>query len=94
MNQEDLKNLMGWLQAIYKETQSTRGAVLESRRSLDMIAEIRDSTHKGTPDSGDAERKIEDTRHQLENRISKLEDSINDLRSLVKDMHSKIDRLK
>lgn len=94
MNQEDIKNLVGWLQAIHKELQETRGAANEMRRHVDMIPEIRDSTNKGTQDSGDAERKIEDARNHLENRINKLEDILNDLRTDVRDIRAKVDRIK
>lgn len=94
MNQEDVKNLLGWLQAIYKETQETRGSVQELRRNVDIIPEIRDSTHKGTQDSGDAERKIEETRNHLEGRINKLEDTMNDVRNMLRDVQNKVDRLK
>lgn len=94
MNQEDLKNLTGWLQAIYKESQESRAGINEMRRHVQMIPEIRDSTHRGTQDSGDAERKIENTRDRLEHRIVKMEDTLNDLRSMIKDVQSKIDRLK
>ena len=93
MNQDDVKNLMGWLQAIYKETQEARGATQELRRNVDLIPEIRDSTNRGTQDSGDAERKIEETRNQLEGRIHKMEDTLNDLRNIVKDIQNKVDRL-
>lgn len=94
MNQEDLKNLVGWLQAIYKETQATRGATNEMRRNINMIPEIRDSTHRGTQDSGDAERKIEETRNHLESRLNKIEDLLSDLRNEIRDIKNRVDRIK
>ena len=94
MNQEDVKNLVGWLQAIYKETQETKGAATELRRNIHMIPEIRDSTLRGTQDSADAERKIEDTKNQLESRMNKIEDILNDLRSDIREIKSKVDRIK
>lgn len=94
MNQEDVKNLVGWLQAIYKETQETKGVAGELRRNIHMIPEIRESTVKGTQDSADAERKIEETRNHLESRINKLEDILNDLRSDIREIRSKVDRIK
>lgn len=94
MNQEDLKNLVGWLQAIYKEAQTTRGTAQELKRNIDMIPEIREFASRGSQDSGDAERKIEDARNNLENRISKLEDILNDLRGEIRDIKSKVDRIK
>jgi hypothetical protein len=94
MNQEDIKNLVGWLQAIYKETQLTKGVTEELKRNVQMIPEIRDSTLKGTQDSGDAERKIEETRNHLEGRINKLEDILNELRSDVREIRAKVDRIK
>ncbi len=94
MNQEDVKNLLGWLQAIYKESQETKGSVNELRRHTEMIPEIRNSTLKGTQDSADAERKIEETRNQLEGRIRHIEDTLNDLRGMIKNIENKVDRLK
>lgn len=94
MNQEDIKNLVGWLQAIYKEVQTTRGTAVEMRRHIELLPEIRNSTHKGTQDSGDAERKIEDARNHLENRINRLEDVLNDLRSDIRDIKARVDRIK
>lgn len=94
MNQEDLKNLVGWLQAIYKEVQTTRGTAQELKRNIDIIPEIRELASRGSQDSGDAERKIEDARNNLENRINKLEDILNDLRGEIRDIKSKVDRIK
>ena len=94
MTPNDIKNLVGWLQAIYKEAQTTRGEVSEMRSKVNMIPEIRDSTHKGTEDSGDAERKIEDTRKHLDDRLNHLESAINDLKGMVKDLQGKISHLK
>lgn len=94
MNQEDLKNLVGWLQAIYKETQLARGVSDELKRQVAAIPEMKELIARGTQDSSDAERKIEETRNHLENRINKLEDLLNDLRGDIKDMKSKIDRFK
>ena len=94
MNQEDIKNLVGWLQAIYKESQTTRATVNEMRRNVDLIPAIRTSTDRGTQDSGDAEKKIEDTRHSLEARINKLEDILSDLRTDIRDIRGKLDRIK
>lgn len=94
MNQEDIKNLVGWLQAIYKETQLAKGAAEELRRNVDMIPEIKDIATRGTHDSGDAERKVEDTRNHLENRINKIEDILNDLRNEIREIKAKVDRIK
>ena len=94
MNQEDIKNLVGWLQAIYKEVQTTRGTATEMRRNIDMIPDIRTSTHKGTQDSGDAERKIEEARNHLDNRLNKLEDILHDLRAELREVRSKVDHIK
>lgn len=94
MNDQDIKNLVGWLQAIHKETQLARGGVEELRHNVNMIPEIKDSTHRGTQDSGDAERKIEETRNHLEARLNKLEDVLNDLRGDIRDIKSKVDRIK
>lgn len=94
MNNDDLKNLVGWLQAIHKEAQLTRGGVEELKRNVDMIPEIRDTANRGTQDSGDAERKIEETRNHLEGRINKLEDILNDLRSEIREIKAKVDRIK
>jgi archaellum component FlaC len=94
MHEEDIKNLVGWLQAIYKETQLTRGATTEMRRNIDMIPEIRTMSEHGSHDSNDAERKIEETKNHLENQIRKLEDMLNEVRHELKDIHSKLDHLK
>jgi archaellum component FlaC len=94
MTQEDIKNLVGWLQAIHKESQLARGGVEELKRNVNMIPEIRDTANRGTQDSGDAERKIEDTRNHLEDRMNKIEDILNDLRGDVREIRSKIDRIK
>ena len=94
MSLEDIQNLTSWLQAILKEVQESRGAALEMREHIKLIPEIRDSTHRGTQDSGDAERKIEETRNHLENKIDRLEHSINDIKSTVQDIKNKVDRLK
>jgi len=94
MNQEDIKNLVGWLQAIYKQTEMTRGTTNEIRQHVNLLPEIRESTKSGSQDSNDAERKIEETRNHLENRIKHVEDSVNDIRSIVKDIQSKVDRIK
>jgi archaellum component FlaC len=94
MNQEDVKNLVGWLQAIYKETQEARGATNEMRKNIHMIPEIREFANKGSHDSGDAERKIEETRNHLEARINKLEDVLNDIKGDVREIRNKVDHLK
>lgn len=94
MNQQDIKNLVGWLQAIYKEAQETKEALHEMRRNISLLPEIKDSTRRGTQDSEDAERKIDETRNHLESRLNKLEDMIQDLRSEVKEVRSKVDRIK
>ena len=94
MNQDDIKNLVGWLRAIYKETQMARGEMSDVRNKINMIPDIRDSTHRGTQDSGDAERKIEETRHHLDDRLNKVEDVLRDLRSMVKELQAKVDRIK
>lgn len=94
MNQEDLKNLVGWLQAIYKETQETRGVANEMKKNIHMIPEIREFANRGSQDSGDAERKIEETRNHLESRINKLEDILNDLRSDIREIRSRVDKIK
>lgn len=94
MNNEDVKNLVGWLQAIYKEAQQTKGVAEELKRNVAMIPEIKDVANRGTQDSGDAERKIEDTRNHLESRINKIEDILNDLRSEIREIKAKVDRIK
>lgn len=94
MNPEDVKNLVGWLQAIYKETQTTRGAVNDMQAKINMIPEIHTSTHKGTQDSSDSERKIDETRHHMEARLNKVEDTLHDLRAMLQDIQSKVNRLK
>jgi|GEM_PF-5933502 len=94
MNQEDLKNLTGWLEAIYKETQVTRGVATELRKNVDMIPDIRHFTDIASRDSSDSEKKIEETRNHLENRLSQIESMLNELRSQMKDIHSKIDHLR
>ena len=94
MNQEDLKNLMGWLQAIYKEAQETRGATIEMRRNVQMIPDIRENSMHGSKDSGDTERMLQDTKNHLETRMNKLEDMLRDISSHLKDIQSKVDHLK
>lgn len=94
MTQEDIQNLTSWLQAILKEVQESRGATAEMREVVKLIPEIRDSTNRGTQDSGDAERKIEETRNRLESKVDRLESTINDIRSTLNDIRNKVDRLK
>lgn len=94
MNQEDIKNLVGWLQAIYKEAQQVRGEMNDMRSKINMIPDIRESTHRGTQDSGDAERKIDETRHHLDDRLNKIEDNLRSLTAVVREIQNKIDRLK
>ena len=94
MNQEDLKNLTGWLQAIYKESQAARGGVNEMRSKVDMIPEIREFTNRGNHNSSDADRKIEETRNHLEQQIRKVEDMLHEMQKSLHDISSKIDHLK
>lgn len=94
MHEEDIKNLVSWLQAIYKESQTARGAVLEMRSKVDLIPEIRNSTNRGTQDSGDAERKIEETRHLLEDKMNRLESQMHELKNLINEVRSKIERIR
>lgn len=94
LNQEDIKNLVGWLQAIYKESQATRGELHEIRAKVNLLPEIRESSQHSKQDSGDAERKIEEARNYLDNRLHKIEDTLNELRSHIRDLQAKIDRIK
>lgn len=94
MNSEDIKNLVGWLQAIYKETQFVKGELGDIRSNVDMIPEIKGITNRGTQDSGDAERKIDDTRNHIDDRMNRLESTLNDLKNDIKDIRSKVDRIK
>lgn len=94
MQQEDLKNLMGWLQAIHKESQGARSAVYEMKAKVDLLPDIQRSTNSGTQDSSDAERKIDDFRNHLEGRVNKMEDTLNDLRNTVRDIQNKVNHLK
>lgn len=94
LSQEDIKNLVGWLQAIFKETQTTRGEMQEIRAKVNLLPEIRDSSQHSKQDSNDAERKIEETRNYLDSRLHKIEDSLNDLKSQIRDLQSKVDRIK
>lgn len=93
MNQEDLKNLVGWLQAIYKKAELTQGELSDVRAKVAMIPEIRDASHHSKQDSGDAERKIDDARNHLDGRIHRIEDSLNELKGVVRDIQSKVDRM-
>ncbi len=94
MASEDLQNLASWLQEILKEVQETRGATLEMRDKVNLLPEIREATARGSQDSGDAERKIDDTRNHLESKIGQLESTMNDMRSTLNDIRNKVDRLK
>lgn len=94
MHEEDLKNLVGWLQAIYKEAQITRGNTLEMRRNIDMIPELRNKAEQTDRESSDVERKVEEARNHLENQMRKLEDALNEVRHELKDIHAKLDHLK
>lgn len=94
MHEEDIKNLVSWLQAIYKESQTARGAVLEMRDKVNLIPEIRNSTNRGTQDSGDAERKIDETRHIMEDKINRMESHISELKTMINEIRSKVDRIR
>lgn len=94
MHEEDIKNLVGWLQAIYKETQLTRGATAEMRRNIDLIPEIKTLTDHGEHETNDTERKLEEIRNHLEAQIRKLEDGLNEIKHELRDIHSKVDHLK
>lgn len=94
MNNEDIKNLMGWIQVIYKELQITRTTTHDMQAKINMLPEIREATQRGTQDSSDAERKIDETRQQLENRINNLDSMMQEIRSSVRDIQQKVDRIK
>jgi len=93
MDQEDVNNLVTWLQSILKDTQETKASVADIRAKVDKLPEIESFITRGTQDSGDAERKIEDTRARLESKIDKLDQQMNDLRSVLNDIKSKVERL-
>ena len=84
---------MGWIQAIYKETQETRASAAEVRKHIHLLPEIKDATLKGAHDSGDAERMIQETRSHLEGRIDRLESLLHDIQNTVKDIKSRTDRI-
>lgn len=94
MQQEDLKNLMGWLQAIHKEAQGAHGSVKEMRSKVDLLPEIERSSREGSKDSNDGERKIDDLRNHLEAKINRMEDTLKDLHNTVKDIQNKVNHIK
>lgn len=94
MQQEDLKNLMGWLQAIHKEAQGAHSSVRDMKAKVDLLPEIDRSSREGSKDSNDGERKIEDLKNHLEAKINRMEDTLNDLRSTMKDIQNKVNHLK
>lgn len=93
MNQEDVKNMVGWLQAIYKELQETRGIAAETRDKSAVLHEIRDLVSREQGGNGEIDRRIDDAKHHLETKIDKLEHQINDLRNILNDIKGKVDRL-
>ena len=94
MQQEDLKNLMGWLQAIHKEAQGAHSSVNDMKSKVDLLPDIQRCSRDGSKDSNEGERKIEDLKNHLEGRINRMEDVLNDLRNTVKDIHNKVSHLK
>jgi peptidoglycan hydrolase CwlO-like protein len=94
MQQEDLKNLMGWLQAIHKEAQGSHSSVREMKMKVDLLPEIERCSREGLKDSSEGERKIEELKNSLEGRIRHIEDILNELRSSVKEIQSKVNHLK
>ncbi len=94
MNQEDLKNLMGWLQAIHKEAQTGRGTIGELKSKIDLLPEIRENVRRDEQRDSSYEHKLDDTRTRLENQLRKIEDMMNEMRSEMRELKSKIDHLK
>lgn len=94
MNQEDAKNMVGWLEAIYKEVQETRGIAAETRDKSAVLAEIRDFVSRERGGNGEIDHKIDAARNHLESKIDKLEHQVNDLRNILNDVKNKIDHIK
>ncbi|MFO0971548.1 MAG: hypothetical protein U0520_04365 [Candidatus Saccharimonadales bacterium] len=93
LNQDDLKNLTGWLQAIFKEVQESKGISNELRDKLNMLPEIRDFVSRERGGNSEIDRRIEDTKNHLEGKIDRLEQQIHDLRNILNDIKNKVDRL-
>lgn len=94
MTNEDIKNLVGWLQAIHKELQETKGMVSDTRDKANLIPEIRQFVSRETRGSGEIDHKIDETRNRLEARVDHLEQQINELKSILTDVRNKVDRIK
>jgi DNA-binding transcriptional MerR regulator len=93
VNQEDAKNMVGWLEAIYKELQETKGVVVEARDKTNMLNEIRDFVSRERGGNGEIDRKIDEAKHHLEAKIDKIEHQMNDLRSILNDIQNKVNHL-
>lgn len=93
MRDEDMKNLVGWLQAIYKEASEAKSTSKESRDKINLLPEIRDFIARERGGSGEIDRRIEDAKNHLENKINHLEQQMNDLRNILNELKNKLDRL-
>lgn len=91
---ENIQNLMGWLQEILKESQVSRGLNQEMRDKVNLIPEIRDRLIHPDYTTNSAERKIDDTRSNLEARLNQIEVNVADLKNILNDLRSRIDKLK
>lgn len=94
MHEEDMKNLVGWLQAIFKESQNSRAAANDVRRHAELLPELRDMLRRDERIEANYEHKLEDTKNHLENQMRKIEDLLNELRHEIRDIKSKVDHLK
>lgn len=94
MNQDDLKNLTGWLQAIFKEAQETKGVTHEVRDRINLLPEIRDFVARERGGNSEIDRRIEDAKNHIEGKVDHLEQQIHDLRNILNEIKHKVDRIK
>lgn len=93
MNQDDIRNLTGWLQAIFKEAQESKGMSAELRDKINLLPEIRDFVARERGGNSELDRRIEDTKNHLEGKVDRLEQQIHELRNILNDIKNKVDRL-
>lgn len=93
MKDEDIKNLIGWLQAIHKEAQAARSAAAESRDKTVELDEIRDVVSREGNNNAEIDHKIDEVKRHLESKIDKLDHQINDLKNLLNDIRGKVEKL-